>query len=88
MYASFLQSSNAFLQVVFSEDIERPGGGNIVLGDFDQLVTLTSAPNPTTLNFSGITTLAGDPVGVSEDTILFIVNIDPSFGVYGGPTWS
>ena len=84
IYSSLLQSSNVFLQVVFSEEIQRVGGGNIVLGDFDQIITLNAGNNPTTLNFDDLTTLAGDPVGTSEDTLLFIVNIDPAFGTYGG----
>ncbi|MEP5613114.1 MAG: hypothetical protein ABJP45_12740, partial [Cyclobacteriaceae bacterium] len=78
IYNAAMSPSNAYVEVVFSEPIERSEGGVLTLTDFD----VTTSENVASLSIlDAVTSTGGSPSSI-ESTLLFTLSVSPYFGDY------
>ena len=82
IYDFELQASNAYVQIVFSEDVQGSGtGGAPALVDFNDL-TGTSTSVASSITIDAITNFIGDPLSAPEDTLRFTLTVTPEPASY------
>ncbi|MEP1032605.1 T9SS type A sorting domain-containing protein [Ekhidna sp.] len=80
MYGFTLQPTNSFLEVVFSETIQRVGGGTPLLADFNQ--NQANVTPSTTITIDALTDALGTTLSSPEDTIQFTLTVGPVPSTY------
>ncbi|WP_436516185.1 T9SS type A sorting domain-containing protein [Ekhidna sp. To15] len=80
MYDFTLQPTNSFLEVVFSETIQRVGGGTPLLADFNE--NQANVTPTTTITINSLTDAAGTVLASPEDTIQFTLTVGPVPSAY------
>ncbi|MEP1097490.1 MAG: T9SS type A sorting domain-containing protein [Cyclobacteriaceae bacterium] len=78
IHSAAMNPSNAYVEVVFSEPIERTEGGVLTLNDFD----ITISEDVASLSVLEVITPTGESPGLTENTLLFTLGVSPNSGDY------